>query len=97
MFPLSRASSGGAELPGSSRHRVLEHVVSKTWAADADLTERQGPPQKVPPWTPLAVQLVVYCVSVAKECLQGKGAWPHARDTRKRCRCPIPVALHTGG
>lgn len=56
MFPLSRTSSSGAEPPGSARHRVLDHVVSKTWAADADLTERQGPPQQVPPPTPLLTQ-----------------------------------------
>ena len=27
MLPLSRTSSSGAELPGSTRHRVLDHVV----------------------------------------------------------------------
>ena len=58
MFPLSRTSSSAPEPPGSARHRVLDHVVSKTWAADADLTERQGPPQQVPPSPPLMTLLL---------------------------------------
>ena len=47
FFTSNRAGSGSIDGPTFSRHRVLDHVVSKTWASDADLTERQQQQQQV--------------------------------------------------
>ncbi|KAK9819477.1 hypothetical protein WJX81_000858 [Elliptochloris bilobata] len=51
------AGSGGGSSPAPSRHRVLDHVVSRTWAADADLTERQTAPQPGKLWDILRLSL----------------------------------------